>query len=322
MNKFLISSALLLAMATPALAAGDAEGEEGTAHHTVVEDVDFTFEGPFGYYDQFQLQRGLQVYTEVCSACHGLKFVGFYALDDEGGPHLPEDQVREFAKQWTVWDDNKREEREGSYADHFPENTGAGAPDLSLMAKARAGFHGPMNLGINQLVKGMGGAEYIYSILTGYSGEEKEEAGSLFYENHTFSGGWISMAPPLSEGAVTYADGSPETLEQYAMDVSAFLMWAAEPKMEARKTYGMVWFLLLGMITISLWFANKLLWKPVKHPSTASAAKGSAGASVSEKKPAKSAVKSTTKSKAKTTTKTTKKTASKTGKTVTRASKK
>ncbi len=259
MKKFLISAAALLASVPMAFAAGD-------GGHSVVENVDFTFEGPFGYYDQLQLQRGLQVYTEVCAACHGLKFVGFYALDDEGGPHLPEDQARAFAQQWTVWDEAKQEDREATYADHFPANTAANAPDLSTMAKARAGFHGPYNLGINQLVKGMGGPEYIYSILTHYTGEDKEEAGSLFYKNETFPGGWISMSPPLSEGIVTYEDGSPETVEQYAKDVSAFLMWAAEPKLENRNTYGMVWFLLIGLITIALWFANKLLWYPIKHP--------------------------------------------------------
>lgn len=272
MKKFLTTTAFLLALTPFALAADDeGEGHEGGGHETTVEDVDFTFEGPFGYYDQFQLQRGLQVYTEVCSACHGLKFVGFYALDDEGGPHLPEDQVRAYAKNFTVWDDKLREEREGQYADHFPANTGAGAPDLSLMAKARAGFHGPANLGINQLVKGMGGPEYIYSLLTGYTGEDVEQEGVTLYGNHTFPGGLISMTPPLSEGQVAYQDGSPQTVEQYAMDVSAFLMWAAEPKMEARKTYGMVWFILIAVTTLALWFANKWLWYPIKHPARAEA---------------------------------------------------
>ncbi len=266
MKKFLISAASILALVPVAFAAGGESEEGGDAHHSVVEDVDFTFEGPFGYFDQFQVQRGLQVYKEVCAACHGLKFVGFYSLDDEGGPHLPEDQVRAFAQEFTIWDAKKREDREATYSDHFPESADPNAPDLSLMAKARAGFHGPYNLGINQIIKGMGGAEYIYSILTGYTGEDKEEAGSTFYGNHTFPGGYISMPAPLSDDLVEYQDGSPQTVEQYAEDVSAFLMWAAEPKLEARKTYGMVWTLMLALITIALWFANKLLWYPIKHP--------------------------------------------------------
>ncbi len=273
MKKLLISVAATLALLPLAGFAADdhAEGDDSASHHAEVTDVDFSFEGPFGYFDQLQLQRGLQVYTEVCSACHGLKFVGFYALDDKGGPALPEDQVRAFANQFTVIDKTTGEERPGEYFDHFPANESSAppAPDLSLMAKARAGFSGPYNLGINQLIKGMGGAEHIYSILTDFSGETKEEAGSTFYENKAFAEGWISMAPPLSDGQVTYIDGSPETVDQYAKDVAAFLMWAAEPKLEARKEYGLIWVLMLGLTTISLWFANKLLWYPIKHPKPA-----------------------------------------------------
>jgi ubiquinol-cytochrome c reductase cytochrome c1 subunit len=140
-------------------------------------------EGPFGKFDEHQLQRGLQVFTEVCSACHGLKFVPIRTLQDEGGPRLPEDQVRAYAKQFTIVDKDSGEERPRIPADNFPANTDAGAPDLSLMAKARAGFHGPYGTGISQLFNGIGGPEHIVSILTGYTGETKDEAGSTFYEN-------------------------------------------------------------------------------------------------------------------------------------------
>ena len=110
------------------------------------------------------------------------------------------------------------------------------------MAKARAGFHGPYGTGISQLINGMGGPEYIASLLTGYTGEEKEEAGVTLYENTAFPGGWISMAPPLYGEDVDYDDGHSNDIENEAMDVAAFLMWTAEPKMMARQHAGLVVF--------------------------------------------------------------------------------
>lgn len=260
MKKLLITGLLSLGLVHAAQAAG---GETAK-----VKNVDFTFEGPFGYYDQAQLQRGLQIFTEVCSACHGLRYVGFYSLDDEGGPALPEDQARAYAAQYTVFDERTQEDRPATYADHFPPNTALNAPDLSLMAKARAGFHGPYGLGINQLFKGQGGPEYIYNFLTGFTGEEKEEGGSVFYHNPYFPGGYTAMPPQLDDGSVDYAleDASFETNSQYAMDVTAFLMWAAEPHLEARNRGGFIWFLMFAGIGVTLWFANKLLWRPIKHP--------------------------------------------------------
>ncbi|MDP5347062.1 MAG: cytochrome c1, partial [Paracoccaceae bacterium] len=171
---------------------GGAAMAAGAAGH--IEDVDFSFEGPFGTFDQNQLQRGLQVYTEVCAACHGLKFVPLRTLADEGGPHLPEDQVRAYATQFEIFDPELDDFRPRTETDHFPESNLSNAPDLSLMAKARAGFHGPYGSGLNQLFKGMGGPEYIYSLLMGYTGEEKVEAGTTLYENTAFPGGWIGMA--------------------------------------------------------------------------------------------------------------------------------
>jgi ubiquinol-cytochrome c reductase cytochrome c1 subunit len=236
-----------------------AAGEEGH-----VEDVAFPHEGPFGKFDQFQLQRGLQVYTEVCAGCHGLKYVPLRTLSDEGGPGLPEDQVRAYATQFTVTDKETGEDREGLPTDNFPANTGANAPDLSLMAKARAGFHGPYGSGMNQLFKGMGGPEYIYSILTGYTGEEKEEFGSFFYENKAFPGGWIAMAPPLSDDQVTYADGHAATVSDMSKDVASFLMWAAEPKLMDRKEAGLVSVIFLIILSVLLYLTNKRIWAGVK----------------------------------------------------------
>lgn len=260
-RKIAISAVSALCLTTGAAFAAGGEGGH-------IEDHAFSFEGPFGTFDEHQLQRGLQVFTEVCSACHGMKFVPIRSLSDEGGPHLPEDQVRAYAAQFSVIDKETGEERAAVPADNFPANTGAGAPDLSLMAKARAGFHGPYGLGINQFFRGIGGPEYIYSVLTGYTGEEKEEAGSTFYENHAFSTGWIAMTPPLSDDVITYQDGTPATVHQMAEDVSAFLMWAAEPHMMARKSAGFKAVIFLILLSSLLYLTNKKLWSGIKGKKT------------------------------------------------------
>lgn len=274
-RKLAITAALsgLTALTLPvaAMAAG------GEGH---IEDVAFSFEGPFGTFDQHQLQRGLQVYTEVCSACHGLKFVPIRTLADEGGPQLPEDQVRAYAAAFPINDEasnlNLLDPASGEYrpllaTDHFPANNALNAPDLSLMAKARAGFHGPYGSGLSQLFNGIGGPEYIHAILTAYTGEEKVEAGTTYYENHAFSTGAIAMAPPLSDDMVTYADGTPATVDQMAKDVSAFLMWTAEPKMMARKQAGFTAVIFLVVLTSLLYLTNKRIWAAVKGKNKAAA---------------------------------------------------
>jgi ubiquinol-cytochrome c reductase cytochrome c1 subunit len=256
-----LSAVAAFGLATAGLAAG--------AYDTHVEDFDFSFEGPFGTYDQNQLQRGLQIYTEVCSACHGLKFVPYRALSEEGGVGMPEDQVRAYAAQFEVFDAELDDFRPATPADHFGESGLENAPDLSMMAKARAGFHGPYGLGINQFFKGIGGPEYIASLLTGYTGEEKEEAGTVLYENTAFPGGWIAMGPPLSDEQVEFADGHENDLHHMAQDVAAFLMWTAEPKMMARKQAGFVGVLFLTILSVLLYLTNKRIWAPVKGKKTA-----------------------------------------------------
>ncbi len=249
-----------------------------------IPDVAFAHEGPFGKFDQMQLQRGLQVFTEVCSACHGMKFVPIRSLSDQGGPAMPEDQIRAYAKQFTITDKDTGEDREGLPTDHFPHSGLANAPDLSLMAKARAGFSGPYGLGINQFFKGIGGAEYIHAITTGY--EDPPECAADFesdgyynkyfakgavpdtckdeHGHSTIEGSWIAMPPPLSDDVVTYADGTVATVDQMSTDVSAFLMWAAEPKMMARKQTGFVAVLFLGLLSVLLYLTNKRIWANVK----------------------------------------------------------
>lgn len=264
-KKLALTAGLAFGLATSAMAAGG-----GDQH---IENFKFSFEGPFGAYDQNQLQRGLQIYTEVCASCHGLQYVPIRTLSDEGGPHLPEDQVRAYAAEITVLDEDSNhhlydpeagELRAVKETDNFPANQSAGAPDLSLMAKGRAGFHGPYGLGINQMFKGMGGPEYIASLLTGYTGEEKEEAGVVLYENTAFPGGWISMAPPLYGEDVEYADGHSNSLHHESEDIAAFLMWTAEPKMMARKQAGFVGVLFLTILSVLLYMTNKRLWAPIK----------------------------------------------------------
>ncbi len=255
------------AAAEPAAAEHAAKAPAASHEAAHIEDVAFSFEGPFGKFDQFQLQRGLQVYTEVCAGCHGLRYVPLRTLADPGGPELPEDQVRAYAAQFDITDAETGEDRSRIPTDHFPTVSGDGmGPDLSLMAKARAAFHGPYGSGISQLFNGTGGPEYIHAVLTGYNGETKEEAGSTFYHNAAFAGNWIQMPQPLTDDQVTYEDGTPATVDQMSKDVAAFLMWTAEPKMMDRKQVGFVSVIFLVLLSALLYLTNKKLWWSVKHP--------------------------------------------------------
>ncbi len=272
-------------LASLLLATGGAFAGEGLN----TKDVAFSFEGPFGTYDKAQLQRGLQVYTEVCSACHGLKYVPIRTIGDPGGPEMPAAQVRAYAKQFDVPDTSDGAEpgdtRAAKPSDHFPPSQDPKAPDLSLMAKARKGFEGPYGSGLNQLFKGVGGPEHIYSILTGF-----EEAPACAPEDFpgyyntaftvggipdackddkgqsTVEGTWMAMPPPLSGEDVDFAHGAPNDLKSEAKDVAAFLTWTAEPKMMARKKAGFTAVILLIILASLLYLTNKTLWAPIKHP--------------------------------------------------------
>jgi len=272
--------------AVSALVLSSGMGMAAGGAHSHLEDVAFSFEGPFGKFDKNQLQRGLQVYTEVCSACHGMQFVPLRTIGDAGGPQLSEDQVRAYAAQFTVVDKETGEDREGKPTDHFPMSGLENAPDLSLMAKARAGFHGPYGLGINQLFKGIGGPEYIYSLMVSYAENPACAPDGIdgFYYNTAFPNGgvpdscndehgvstvpgsWIAMPQPLSDGQVEYADGHDTSMHHMSEDVSAFLMWAAEPKMMARKQAGFTAVIFLTLLSVLLYLTNKRLWAAVKGP--------------------------------------------------------
>jgi len=255
-RKLAATAIAALALATGAGVAAPVTGP--------IENIDFSFDGPFGTYDQNQLQRGLQVYTQVCAACHGLKYVPLRTLGDKGGPYLPKDQVRAYAEFYEVYDSELDDFRAAKPSDNFPESNLENAPDLSMMAKARAGFSGPYGLGINQLVNGIGGPEYITALLNGYTGEDKEEAGAVIFENVVFPGGWIAMSQPLYGEDVEFEDGSPNDLKSLTEDVSAFLMWTAEPKLADRKQAGFVGVLFLTILSVLLYLTNKRLWAPVK----------------------------------------------------------
>lgn len=275
-------SATLLALSlsplalTPALA-------EGAATH--IEDHSFAHEGPFGRFDEHQLQRGLQVFTEVCAACHGLRYVPVRTLGDEGGPNLPDDQVRAYAKDIlaAVADPVTGAERPREASDFFPHSPLPEAPDLSLMTKARAGFHGPYGTGVSQLFRGMGGPEYVFSILTGYrdapacAPADQEGYYNIAFDKgavpdsckdehgvSTVPGSWIAMAPPLSDDVVTYADGHESDVHHMAEDVTSFLTWAAEPHMMARKRAGLTAVIFLSVLASLLYLTNKRLWSKVK----------------------------------------------------------
>jgi len=237
---------------TLALAAGAAQGAEGVA----LPAQKWSFDGIFGMFDRAAMQRGLQVYTEVCAGCHSLKRIAFRNLADLG---YGEEEIKAIAAGFTVPDgpDDQGEmfEREGTQSDRFPKPFandkaaaaamgGAVPPDLSLMAKAR-----------------FGGADYIHALLIGY---EEPPAGFDLLEglsyNAYFPGHQIAMAEPLTEGAVEFADGTEASVDQMARDLAHFLMWAAEPNLEERKRMGIKVILFLLVFTGLLYAAKRKVW--------------------------------------------------------------
>src|SRR5690606_4854296 len=213
----------------------------------------WSFAGPFGTFDRGELQRGLKVYVEVCAACHSLDKVAFRTLQDLG---YSDAQVKALAANYEVEDgpDSFGEMfmRPAIASDRFPPpfpnseaaasaNNGAAPPDLSLIAKARGVERGFPTFVFDIFTQyAENGPDYIYSLLSGY--EEAPEGVEIqegtYYNPYFVNAASLAMAPPLSDGVVAYDDGSPETVQQYAHDVAAFLMWTAEPKLEARKSTG------------------------------------------------------------------------------------
>ena len=253
MRKFVTTLAFVagVSLGGNAYAAGDA------AHPPA---MDWSFNGLFGTYDKAALQRGYQVYKEVCAACHSMRLVSFRHLTALG---YTEEEAKAFASEYEVTDgpndDGEMFDRPGRVSDRFPSpypnpqtarasNGGALPPDLSLITKAR-----------------VGGPDYIHALLTGYKDPPAGvELGSGMYYNSYFPGQQIAMAPPLSDEIVTYADGQPNpTLDQLAMDVSHFLNWAAEPELEVRKQTGWKVILFLIVFTILAYVTKRRIWADV-----------------------------------------------------------
>ncbi|MES2729350.1 MAG: cytochrome c1 [Pseudomonadota bacterium] len=249
-RRFLLSVTVALIGLSPLSALASSSGAEH------IPDLKWSFDGPFGTYDRASLQRGLQVYRQVCSACHALEHRSYRNLADLG---YSEAQIKTIAAEYTVTDgpndDGEMFDRPARPSDVFKapfanekqaraSNNGAYPPDLSLITKAR-----------------IGGANYVYGVLTGYA--DAPEGVTLQpgqYYNKTMNGHILAMAPPLVEGAIAYEDGSPTTVDQYARDVAHFLTWAAEPEMEQRKRMGVKVFLFLAVFAGIMYATKRQIW--------------------------------------------------------------
>ena len=225
--------------------------------------TDWSFKGLLGKFDRGSLQRGYQVYTEVCSSCHSMKYVSYRNLAEEGGPEFTEEQAKAIAANFEVLDgpnsDGEMFTRPAKLSDKFvmpyenekaaqAANGGAYPPDMSGLAKARSG-----------------GVDYIYSVLLGY---EDPPAGVVLdegvYYNKYMYGNNIKMSQPLSDGLVEYSDGTVASEEQMAKDVTTFLMWAAEPHLESRHKMGFKAILYLIILTILVYFSMKKIWSRIE----------------------------------------------------------
>lgn len=276
----------LLAAGLMAVAAQSATAAE--AVH--IERQSWPFAGVLGTFDRAQLQRGYQVYTEVCSSCHDLGRIPFRNLSQKGGPEFPDEAVKALAASVEVTDgpddQGKMYKRPGRLSDVRPSlyaneqearsiHNGAYPPDLSLMARARNAenvapwFIHPF-LMLRDIAVGYqeGGADYIYALLTGYkdppAGVEVMEGMNY---NTAFPGHQIAMVNPFAggDGQVSYSDGTPATVDNYARDVAAFLSWTADPRLEERKRLG--WTVLLYLVVTAglLYIGKKRLWAKIGH---------------------------------------------------------
>jgi len=244
-----VAAVALVFSATTAIASGGSG--------VPLKTVDWSFSGPTGTYDRAQLQRGYQVYKDVCAGCHGLKYIAFRNLVEIG---FSDAEAKAVAAEFEVSDGPNAEgemyDRAARLSDMMPSpypndnaaragNNGALPPDLSLIAKARAG-----------------GADYLYSLMTGYTDapEGMELPEGMTYNPH-FPGGQIAMPAPLDDESVEYVDGTKATLDQEAKDVSAFLMWAAEPKLEERHRIGLKTILFLIVLTALFYLTKRRVWR-------------------------------------------------------------
>ncbi len=256
-----------------------ADAAEGGAH---VEPQSWSFAGIFGRYDRAALQRGFQVYAEVCSSCHTMKYLYYRNLGEPGGPGFSEAEVKAIAAEFEVPDgpneDGEMFTRTALPRDNFASpfandqearsiNGGALPPDLSVIAKARGIERGTPWWFID-LFTGYQeqGVDYLYALLTGYeeAPEHFDLQESMSY-NKYFAGNQIAMMEPLFDDAVEYADGTPATTSQMGKDVSTFLMWAAEPTLEQRKRTGFQVMLFLAVFAALMYLTKKKVWSRIDH---------------------------------------------------------
>ncbi len=260
------------------------------AGHPEIERQKWSFSGVTGQFDKAQLQRGFQVYKEVCSNCHALKHLAFRNLVQPGGPEFPEAAVKDLAKSWPNQitdgpnDEGKMFERPPLLSDPIrgpyhndqearAAQNGALPPDLSLIARARSIERNPswwihpfLMLGDIANAYQEGGADYIYALLNGFSDPPADfKLTDGKYYNKVFPGHQISMPPPLSDGVVAYQDGTPSTVEHYSRDVVAFLSWAADPSFDTRKRIGWQVILYLIVTTGLLYLGKKRILAGIKH---------------------------------------------------------
>ena len=225
--------------------------------------TDWSFKGPFGKFDRAALQRGYQVYQEVCSSCHSMKYLSYRNLVEEGGPEFSVEQAKAIAASFEVKDgpnaDGEMFMRPGRLSDKFvmpyenekaaqAANGGAYPPDMTVLVKARGG-----------------GVDYIYSLLQGY---EDPPAGVTLddgvYYNKYMYGNNIKMPEPLMDGIIEYQDGTEATKEQMSKDVVAFMMWAAEPHLESRHKTGFRVIIYLIILSILVYFSMKKIWSRIE----------------------------------------------------------
>jgi ubiquinol-cytochrome c reductase cytochrome b/c1 subunit len=276
-GKSAVASAVIMFAVAGALFAGSAQNAKA-AEDEVPPPQKWSFAGPFGKFDRGSLQRGLKVYKEVCSACHSLNYIAFRNLADPGGPGYSEAQASAFASDYKIKDGPNDQgemfERPGRAADYFPApfpneqaaraaNAGGLPPDLSLITKARSYERGFPQFIFDFFTQFQEqGPNYVSAVLQGF--EDKPPAGVAIpdgtYYNKYFPGHAIKMPKPLSDGQVTFDDGSPATVAQYSHDVTTFLMWAAEPHMEERKRIGLQVFVFLILFAGLMYFTKKKVW--------------------------------------------------------------
>jgi ubiquinol-cytochrome c reductase cytochrome b/c1 subunit len=271
-----VTSIAIMFVAAGALFAGSVQNAR--AEDETPPSQNWSFAGPVGKFDRGSLQRGLQVYKEVCSVCHSLNYVAFRNLADAGGPGYSPAQAASFASEYKIKDGPNDQgemfDRPGRVADYFPApfpndqaarlvNGGALPPDLSLITKARSYERGFPQFIFDFFTQFQEqGPNYVSALLQGFG--DKPPAGVTIpqgsYYNKYFPGHAIKMPKPLSDGQVTFSDGSPETVAQYAHDVTTFLAWTAEPHMEARKRLGLQVFVFLIIFAGLMYFTKKKVW--------------------------------------------------------------